>query len=137
MLTSQNVSTAADLAEWVRGELSAPHPQIGHVIRVLTRETSRWQSLSPQDMPNVLTDEPVSTGDQRWDALLEALSARAAHLSGCDVPSWARRTHLDDAWYPWEATVTDPRWQIAAVVQTPVEMLHRGVILPLSGLKLL
>ena len=137
MLTSEDMSTAADLAEWVHEELSAPDPQVGHVIRVLTRETMRWQSLSPEDVSAVLADEPDSTGDRRWDALLEALAARVAHLSGCKVPSWAQRTRLDDAWYPWEATVTDPRWQIAAVVQTPAEMLHRGVILPLSGLKLL
>jgi len=137
MLTSQDVSTAADLAQWVRDELSAPVPQIGHIIRVLTRETTRWQSISPEDLSTVLTDEPISTGDTRWDALVEALSARAAHLMGCEAPAWTRRTRLEDAWYPWEATVTDPRWQIAAVVQTPAEMLHRGVILPLNGLKLL
>jgi len=134
-LTLDEVSTPTELAAWIRDELMAPVPDVGHMVRVLIRETDRWRALGPTDLAAVLADGETGVGTARWDALLEALTARIAHLCGYPTPTWARRTRLEDAWYPWENTVTDPRWQVIAVTQTPAEMLHRGIILPGKGLR--
>ena len=134
-LALDEVSTPTELAAWVCDELLAPDPDVGHMVRVLIRETDRWRALDAADLATVLADGVTGVGNGQWDALLEALTARIAHLSGYAAPAWARRTRLETAWYPWENTVTDPRWQVIAVTQTPAEMLHRGIILPGKGLR--
>jgi hypothetical protein len=63
-------------------------------------EEYRWEPPAAQSA--LLLDEPPTTGDERWDALLAAL---ADHLSGqrdAEPPSWTASRVLDEPWFPAE-----------------------------------
>ena len=61
-------------------------------------EEYRWEPGDAQ--PALLADEPPSTGDERWDALLAALAEHLAAKDDLAPPDWAELRILRRPWFP-------------------------------------
>lgn len=122
------LNTAQDLGAWVRQELVSDHPDANHVLRVIARETDRWfhNDLSPREIAG-LADEPARTGDRRWDALIEGVVAFRFHIAGMAAPQWCRATRLDEGWDPYANAGFG--WRLLDMLETPAELLDKGVTL--------
>ena len=124
------LNSAASLGEWLRRELEGTPPDVNHMLRVIARETDRW-FLSKEAKASIpeLTEQPVDTGDQRWNALLEGVVAYRMHIAGMSSPAWTRRTKLDVGWNPRDDSETpqSPQWALLDTFETPVEILEKGV----------
>ena len=72
-----------------------------------------------------MTDEPPSTGDERWDVFLAAL---AEHLSARDdrgVATWAYERRLEHFWFPFNT----PSGRVDAFVHGPAAFRARGIFI--------
>ena len=71
--------------------------------------------------------EPKSTGDQRFDAMLAALSEDLCVSNGVSPPSWvfADQRFLDSAW--WVSNLKSARTR--ALVNAPASYRRRGVMI--------
>lgn len=80
-----------------------------------------------------LTDDPGSTGDRRWDALVAGVVERAAHRAGVRTPAWTASPErfLDTWWFvsPY------PALHASALVDAPAELANRGVFLHAGSLE--
>jgi hypothetical protein len=73
----------------------------------------------------LLSPEPASTGDQRWDVLLAALAEHLAARDTCGAPSWAESRRLRTFWFPFNT----PAARVDAVVHAPAAFRRRGVFI--------
>lgn len=91
--------------------------------------------LSSEHLAGVV-EEPASTGASNWDALLQGLVAWRCHTASPKVrpPAWAKEAHLDEAWAPFGGSIRDAGWYTLSVLSTPVELLHRGIVLDRNNL---
>ena len=130
-------SAVSDLGAWVRRELDEGGSDSGHIARVIVHEIDQWfKSAFIGDELLTFVGRP-ETGSESWDALIEGLAARYFHVRKLEAPAWACRTRLDEAWSPYDETITDNSWHIVNVLNTPVELLDRGVILSRTELVLI
>ncbi|MGH9189737.1 MAG: helix-turn-helix domain-containing protein [Acidimicrobiales bacterium] len=94
-------------------------------LRMAADLFTRLAALAPPDVAAFIADDPGSTGDQRWDALIGGLVERAAHRAGVRTPAWTAATtrFLDRWWF-----VTPYRsLHASALVEAPAELANRGV----------
>lgn len=128
-MKNTHLATAASLGDWVRHELAEPEPDSVHIARVITQELGRWfdAETSERELASV-ADQPVNTGDSRWDALVEGIVARGFHLRKQQPPAWTKRTRLDVGWAPNQHLTPDINRHLINALDTPVELLHKGVI---------
>jgi hypothetical protein len=138
LAASDTLNTAADIAAWVRQELGAPNPDTDHIIRVMTRETSRWfhNGLDPEAI-QALAQAPGSTGSPQWDALIEGITAYLLHIHNLSAPAWTKTTQLPEGWSPRDALIRDQRHYVMSVFETPAELLNKGVVFARSEMDLL
>lgn len=131
-------NTARDLGEWVCQELASERPDEKHALRVIAREIDRWfhQDLSLDDVAS-LASEPARTGDSRWDALIEGVVAYRFHISGMAAPPWCQATRLDEGWDPYDTPSASLRWRLLDMLETPAELLDKGVTLSYRSMELL
>src|SRR5262249_53567376 len=71
----------------------------------------------------LLTEEPVGTGDERWDVFLAALAEHLAARDGRAAPSWAESRSLRQFWFPFNTRAA----RVDAVVHAPAAFRRRGV----------
>lgn len=128
-MKNTSLATAADIGDWVRQELAAPQPDTVHITRVITQELGRWFNRETQqhELEDIAAD-PANTGDPRWDALIEGIVSRGFHLRQQQPPAWTKRTRLDVGWAPNQHLTPDINRHLANALDTPVELLHKGVI---------
>ena len=128
-------NAVGDLGAWVRRELIEGSSDSGHIARVIVHEINQWfKNTTDEFLP---FEGHPNTGSERWDALIEGLAARYFHVRKLEAPAWARCTRLDEAWSPYDETVTDNSWHIVNVLNTPVELLDRGIVLSRTELVLI
>ncbi|GGM34820.1 hypothetical protein GCM10007977_040390 [Dactylosporangium sucinum] len=84
-------------------------------------EEYRWEPVDVR--PGLLTTEPASTGDSRWDVFLAALAEHVAARDGRDGPPWAATRSLRRFWFPFDG----PAARVDAVVNAPAAFRRRGV----------
>ena len=133
-------NTPVDLAEWVAGELASPQPDINAIVRALAHETDRWLKVDFSSNSSArFFDEPASTGNTHWDALLEGLTAFRCDQLGVHRPAWTARTNLAVGWNPYDDSDNPPdvQWAMLDTLETPVVMLEKGVTFSLRILELL
>jgi hypothetical protein len=66
-------------------------------------EEYRWE---PDDVqPSLLVDEPPTTGDKRWDALLAALAEHLTAQHDLAAPEWTEIRVLQRPWFPAELKI--------------------------------
>jgi len=124
------LNSPRDLAQWLADELSHEPPDVRFMVRVLARETDRWltSELAPDDLATLVATS-ASTGDQRWDALLEGLTAYRCSQLGMPRPEWTNKTSLAAGWNPYDDTDNPPdvNWAMLDTLETPVFILEKGV----------
>jgi hypothetical protein len=92
-------------------------------------EEYRWEP--PAAQPALLTDEPDSTGDERWDALLAALAEHLAAQHDLAPPAWAEDLVLRRTWFPAELAVQ----RADAIAWAPAAFRTHGVYLSAKDLE--
>jgi len=122
---------AAAIADWLRGELAGERPDVVFMLRVIARETDRWlhAGLTREEVATLL-GEPGTTGNKKWDALLEGVVAYRCSKLGVPRPSWTRRTSLDVGWNPYDDSTSmtvSPAWALLDTLETPAPILDKGV----------
>lgn len=71
----------------------------------------------------LLTDEPATTGDDRWDVFLAALAEHLASRDHRRAPAWAAGRRLAVFWFPFDS----PAARVDAVVHAPASFRSRGI----------
>jgi hypothetical protein len=92
-------------------------------------EEYRWET-APGRL-RLLTDEPGSSGDPRWDVLLAALAEHLAARDGAAGPDWSDRRALRRFWFPFNT----PAARVDAVVHAPAAFRKRGVFVAARDLE--
>jgi hypothetical protein len=84
-------------------------------------EEYRWEPAD--ERPRLLTDEPGSTGDERWDVFLAALAEHLALRDHRREPEWAEDRRLRTFWFPFNTRAA----RADAIVHAPVSFRRRGI----------
>ena len=92
-------------------------------------EEYRWEPAAAQ--PALLTEEPETTGDERWDTLLAALAEHLAAQHDLAPPGWADGRVLRRAWFPAELAVQ----RADAIAWAPAAFRKHGVYLSAKDLE--
>ena len=136
-----SLNSAADIARWLQQELSSAIPDVVIMTRVIARETDRWiQAGLRGDQAAYLVEEPATTGNQHWDALLEGVVAYRCDRLEVRRPSWTRRTFLEVGWNPYDDTSSirlSPKWALLDTLETPSPILEKGVTYSYRNMELL
>jgi len=112
----------------------------GHLVRTADSKT-RWKLVwefleeyrrEPENVqPTLLRDEPPSTGDERWDALLAALAEHLAAQHDQAAPEWTEMRVLPRPWFPAEREIQ----RADALVWAPAAFRKHGVFLSARDLE--
>lgn len=101
-------------------------------FRLVADLAHRLDGVPVQEFIRGTRQDPGSTGDRRWDALVGGVIERAAHRHGVRVPSWTATVDrfLDQWWFlsPYLSL------HASAIVEAPPELANRGVFLHESSL---
>jgi hypothetical protein len=84
-------------------------------------EDYRWEP--PGTRLSLLSDEPCSTGDDRWDVFLAALAEHLAARDGHAAPAWAEQRSLRQLWFPFDTRAA----RVDALVHAPAAFRRRGI----------
>lgn len=109
--------TLADLARALEGASDSDRWRL--VAEFL--EEYRWEPVERRH--SLLTDEPPSTGDERWNVLLAALAEHLAARDGRGAPQWSEPRRLRRFWFPFNTRAA----RADAVVHAPAAFRRRGV----------
>ncbi|MGH2744420.1 MAG: helix-turn-helix domain-containing protein [Thermoleophilaceae bacterium] len=94
-------------------------------IRKTAELVTRFRHADPDKRHRMITAEPPSTGDQRWDAFVAAVAEWLAVQHGLETPGWAhnRNRYLRRGW--WITPMASMRaWEYAG---SPASFKNRGV----------
>ena len=91
-------------------------------------EEYKWEPAEVQ--VSLLQAEPVSVGDERWDALLGALAEHFAAEHDLGPPGWAEQRVLKRAWFPAGLAIL----RMDALVWAPAAFQKHGVFLSVHDL---
>lgn len=92
-------------------------------------EEYRWEPAENQ--PPLLQAEPDPVGDERWDALLAALTEHLAAQHDLAPPRWTQPRVLRRPWFPAEL----PSQRAEALVWAPAAFRKHGVYLSARDLE--
>ncbi len=124
-------SPVSDAVEAVARALHAREE--AEALRLIAELSTRLTAMSGADVAVAVKDDPGSTGDQRWDALVAGLVERAAHAGGIRTPVWtaAPSRFLERWWFvtPYQSL------HASALVDTPPELANRGVFVHEASLQ--
>ena len=84
-------------------------------------EEYRWEPAEVR--AGLLDQEPASTGDERWDVFLAALTEHLAAKDGRGAPPWVETRSLRRFWFPFNTRAA----RVDAVVHAPAAFRRRGV----------
>lgn len=94
-------------------------------VRKAAELVTRFRRADPGTRHRMITAEPPSTGDQRWDAFVAAVAEWLAVQHEVEVPDWAynRNRYLRRGW--WITPMASMRaWEYAG---SPASFKNRGV----------
>jgi hypothetical protein len=86
-------------------------------------EEYRWESAEVQ--VGLVRDEPPAIGDERWDALLAAISEHLLAQHDLAPPDWTASRVLRRPWFPAQLAVH----RVDALVWAPASFRKHGVYL--------
>jgi hypothetical protein len=92
-------------------------------------EEYRWEPAEVQ--VRLVQEEPQPIGDERWDALLAALSEHMCAEHDLSPPAWTESRVLRKAWFPAELAIH----RADALVWAPAAFRKHGVYLSVNDLK--
>jgi len=79
----------------------------------------------------LLEEEPLGTGDARWDVFLAGLAEHLAEIDGRAAPPWADQRSLQQIWFPFNTRAA----RVDALVHAPAAFRRRGVYVAPEELK--
>ena len=91
-------------------------------------EEYRWEPA--ESRVSLVMEEPATTGDERWDALLAALAEHLLAQADLAPPDWAEARVLRRAWFPAELAVH----RADALAWAPAAFRKHGVYLSVHDL---
>jgi hypothetical protein len=91
-------------------------------------EEYRWEPAAVQ--VGLLQGEPEAVGDERWDALLAALSEHLCAQHDLAPPAWAAPRVLRRPWFPAELAIH----RVDALVWAPAAFRKHGVYVSANDL---
>ena len=117
----RNIYRVADLARDIRKTSIKNRERRLRLVFEFLRE------VDAKELTLRVAVEPESTGDQRFDAMLAALSEDLCVSNGVSPPSWvfADQRFLDSAW--WVSNLKSARTR--ALVNAPASYRRRGVMI--------
>ena len=117
----RNIYRVADLARDIRKTSIKNRERRLRLVFEFLRE------VDTKELTLRVAVEPESTGDQRFDAMLAALSEDLCVSNGVSPPSWvfADQRFLDSAW--WVSNLKSARTR--ALVNAPASYRRRGVMI--------
>ena len=89
------------------------------------RITASWLSRTPEWNP-----EPLTTGNEKIDALVAAAAAHAAIQADQTPPKWTARKALSTFWHPGLPAMF--AWSFA---HTPIAFKQRGIVIERDSLQ--
>jgi len=92
-------------------------------------EEYRWEPA--EQRPQLFRDEPSSSGDDQWDALLAAIAEHLAASFDLAPPEWSRSRVLAKPWFPSSL----PSKRMEALVWAPAAFRKHGVYLSARDLE--
>ena len=122
----RNIYRVADLARDIRKTSIKNRERRLRLVFEFLRE------VDTKELTLRVAVEPESTGDQRFDAMLAALSEDLCVSNGVSPPSWvfADQRFLDSAW--WVSNLKSARTR--ALVNAPASYRRRGVMIDRNDL---
>ena len=122
----RNIYRVADLARDIRKTSIKNRERRLRLVFEFLRE------VDAKELTLRVAVEPESTGDQRFDAMLAALSEDLCVSNGVSPPSWvfADQRFLDSAW--WVSNLKSARTR--ALVNAPASYRRRGVMIDRNDL---
>ena len=102
------------------------HPERDR-LKLVFEFMARWAETPAKGRAAMIGEEPVQTGDKRWDALVAGLAEHVAFHADIDPPPWAfdESRFLDSFWY----VVDSPLFRVWALHDTPAGLFRHHVML--------
>jgi hypothetical protein len=91
--------------------------------RLVVEFLKEYQREPSAERQRLLTDQPDSVGDERWDVLFAGLAEHLAMRDGKDAPLWSASRGLRRFWFPFDT----PGARAQALVHAPAAFRRRGV----------
>lgn len=126
MTASSYLITAPEAAKLVRDALSAGKSDLA--IRRLTEAIARLIKSKGQNIPDDEFEEPDTTGDAKYDAVLAAAFLYAANLCQIEAPDWTRSAPLTRVWLWGGDGFESEQYKDFIRSQTPPEFLERNIL---------
>ncbi|MFC0862547.1 hypothetical protein ACFHYQ_09595 [Sphaerimonospora cavernae] len=108
------------LAGWL-----ARHPDEETRWRLIAEFLEEYRHEQPETRLGLLSAEPSSVGDSRWDVFLAALAEHLAAQEGQAGPAWTETRRLRQFWFPFNS----PAARVDAFVHAPASFRRRGVFI--------
>lgn len=125
-------TTITAVAAEIRRCLSVDPPDRHEALRWVAQLVVDFERVDGPERGVLVAEEPPTSGDRRWDALLAATAEHLCFHHGLPVPAWtlAPGRFLDEWWF-----VTPYRsLHASAFVETPAAFANRGVFIHVSSL---
>jgi hypothetical protein len=111
-----------EIAQVLPGELERGDDVFA--LRMLAKALSDSRDLTETADLVRFFEQPATTGAERWDILLAAVTARECRLRGIDPPGWTHTSALEPWWFP--ALVDDTLIPLT-IQRTPPELACKGI----------
>jgi hypothetical protein len=104
-MATRTLQTIGETAAQIRRCLAAPDER--EALRWVAQFVAEFRRAPRADRPALVADEPPTTGDRRWDAMLAGVVEHLCFHHHLAVPAWALRPdRFLDRW--WFVTPTGP-----------------------------
>jgi hypothetical protein len=113
-------ASIAVLAGWL-----TDHPDEETRWRLIAEFLEEYRHEPSSARVSLLSVEPPSTGDSRWDVFLAALAEHLAARDGAGAPPWTETRRLRRFWFPFNT----PAARVDAFVHAPASFRRRGVFI--------
>jgi transcriptional regulator with XRE-family HTH domain len=121
----RGAAALAELALTIQEDLAAGEEQ--NATRLLFGFADDFRASSRPGRVALITDEPTSTGDPRFDAALAAAAEFFAAEGGIELPGWVDGP--DRFVEPWWFVASRPAFHAYTLAHTPASFARHGVFI--------
>lgn len=101
------------------------------LLRVVRQLRTDWAAMATDEDRVAFLAEPSTTGDRRWDTLLDGAVEDLALEANLPIPAWTRRGALPTFWFLSPA----PGLDAYVFARTPLSLQVRGVMVDRAELE--
>jgi hypothetical protein len=124
-MATHTLQTIGETAMQIRRCLTVPDER--EALRWVAQLVAEFERAPSADRLGLVVDEPSSTGDHRWDAMLAGVVEQLCFDHRLAVPAWTLQPSrfLDTWWFVTPYRTLHP----SAFVGTPPALANRGVFI--------